>query len=190
MCIMACKPLVITGRHTVSESATSLASRWKSCVCGWFPVPVWSGLRAIPGVQRLWEGELLLTGQHRDDQAETLLFRLLRGAGVRGLAAMPDVRSMGRGSLVRPLLEVSRAELEDYARANGLAWVEDPSNQQLEYSRNFLRRQVLLCYSSAGLGRRPTWRVPPRLWPRRSTCSTSLRSRISPRRRLAAIADG
>lgn len=89
------------------------------------------------------EGELLLTGQHRDDQAETLLFRLLRGAGVRGLVAMPDARSMGRGSLVRPLLEVSRAELEDYARANGLAWVEDPSNQQLEYSRNFLRRQVL-----------------------------------------------
>lgn len=50
---------------------------------------------------------------------------------------------MGRGSLVRPLLEVSRADLEDYARANGLAWVEDPSNQQLEYSRNFLRREVL-----------------------------------------------
>jgi len=93
--------------------------------------------------ERLGEGDLLLTAQHRDDQAETLLFRLLRGAGVRGLAAMPDVRSMGRGSLVRPLLEVSRAELEDYARANGLAWVEDPSNQQLEYSRNFLRRQVL-----------------------------------------------
>lgn len=91
----------------------------------------------------LGEGELLLTGQHRDDQAETVLFRLLRGAGVRGLAAMPAVRSLGRGSLVRPLLEVSRADLEAYARANGLAWVEDPSNQQLEYSRNFLRRQVL-----------------------------------------------
>ena len=93
--------------------------------------------------ERLGSGEVLLGAQHRDDQAETLLLRLLRGAGVRGLAAMPDVRSMGRGSLVRPLLEVSRAELEDYARANGLAWVEDPSNQQLEYSRNFLRRQVL-----------------------------------------------
>ena len=92
---------------------------------------------------RLGEDDLLLTGQHRDDQAETLLFRLLRGAGVRGLAAMPGVRSMGRGSLVRPLLDVSWAELEDYARANGLSWVEDPSNQRLEYSRNFLRRQVL-----------------------------------------------
>lgn len=92
---------------------------------------------------RLGEDELLLTGQHRDDQAETLLFRLLRGAGVRGLAAMPVARALASGQLVRPLLDVSRAELEDYARANGLAWVEDPSNKQLEYSRNFLRRQVL-----------------------------------------------
>jgi len=92
---------------------------------------------------RLGEDELLLTGQHRDDQAETLLFRLLRGAGVRGLAAMPVARALASGQLVRPLLDVSRAELEGYARANGLAWVEDPSNKQLEYSRNFLRRQVL-----------------------------------------------
>ena len=92
---------------------------------------------------RLGEDDLLLTGQHRDDQAETLLFRLLRGAGVRGLAAMPVARALASGQLVRPLLDVSRAELEDYARANGLAWVEDPSNKQLEYSRNFLRRQVL-----------------------------------------------
>ncbi|RRV68991.1 tRNA lysidine(34) synthetase TilS [Stutzerimonas stutzeri] len=92
---------------------------------------------------RLGEDELLLTGQHRDDQAETLLFRLLRGAGVRGLVAMPVARALASGQLVRPLLDVSRAELEDYARANGLTWVEDPSNKQLEYSRNFLRRQVL-----------------------------------------------
>ncbi|RRW15935.1 tRNA lysidine(34) synthetase TilS [Stutzerimonas stutzeri] len=92
---------------------------------------------------RLGEDELLLTGQHRDDQAETLLFRLLRGAGVRGLAAMPVARALASGQLVRPLLDVSRAELEGYARANGLAWVEDPSNKQPEYSRNFLRRQVL-----------------------------------------------
>ncbi|WOC81038.1 tRNA lysidine(34) synthetase TilS [Stutzerimonas frequens] len=92
---------------------------------------------------RLGEDELLLTGQHRDDQAETLLFRLLRGAGVRGLAAMPVARALASGQLVRPLLDVSRAELEGYVRANGLAWVEDPSNKQLEYSRNFLRRQVL-----------------------------------------------
>ncbi|MBT9532242.1 MAG: tRNA lysidine(34) synthetase TilS, partial [Pseudomonas sp.] len=56
-------------------------------------------------------GELLLTAQHRDDQAETLLFRLLRGAGVRGLAGMPASRALGRGHLLRPLLTASRAEL-------------------------------------------------------------------------------
>ncbi|MDP3846579.1 MAG: tRNA lysidine(34) synthetase TilS [Pseudomonas sp.] len=87
--------------------------------------------------------EVLLTAQHCDDQAETLLFRLLRGAGARGLAAMPASRPLGAGHLVRPLLAVSRAELEGYARSNGLGWVEDPSNCDERFSRNFLRRQVL-----------------------------------------------
>jgi tRNA(Ile)-lysidine synthase len=94
-------------------------------------------------VELLGADAVLLTAQHRDDQAETLLFRLLRGAGARGLAAMPASRPLGRGQLVRPLLDVSRAELEDYARANGLDWVEDPSNCDERFSRNFLRRQVL-----------------------------------------------
>ncbi len=94
-------------------------------------------------VAMLGTDELLLTAQHRDDQAETLLFRLLRGAGARGLAAMPASRALGAGQLVRPLLDVSRAELDAYARANGLDWVEDPSNQDERFSRNFLRRQVL-----------------------------------------------
>jgi tRNA(Ile)-lysidine synthase len=87
--------------------------------------------------------EVMLTAQHRDDQAETLLFRLLRGAGARGLAAMPASRSLGVGQLVRPLLDVSRAELEAYARANRLDWVEDPSNRDEHFSRNYLRQQVL-----------------------------------------------
>lgn len=86
--------------------------------------------------------ELLLTAQHRDDQAETLLFRLLRGAGVRGLSAMPSQRPLGRGHLLRPLLDVTRAELEAYAKVHQLSWIEDPSNQDLHYSRNFLRHQV------------------------------------------------
>lgn len=93
--------------------------------------------------EMLGEGELLLTAQHRDDQAETLLFRLLRGAGVRGLAAMPAMRPLGRGRLLRPLLEVSRSELEHYAVAQGLQWVEDPSNCNQQFSRNFLRHRVL-----------------------------------------------
>jgi len=92
---------------------------------------------------RLEDGEVLLTAQHCDDQAETLLFRLLRGAGVRGLAAMPARRRLGRGWLVRPLLDVSRGELEAHARRLGLTWVEDPSNDSLEFSRNYLRHQVM-----------------------------------------------
>ena len=87
-------------------------------------------------------GEVLLTGQHRDDQAETLLFRLLRGAGVRGLAAMPMHRPLANGHLVRPLLDVSRAELEAYAREHQLTWIEDPSNADPRFSRNYLRHRV------------------------------------------------
>ncbi|UUY06525.1 tRNA lysidine(34) synthetase TilS [Pseudomonas sp. J452] len=91
----------------------------------------------------LGAGELLLTGQHRDDQAETLLFRLLRGAGVRGLAAMPAQRALGQGVLLRPLLAVSRSELEAYAQQHELRWVEDPSNADTRFARNFLRAEVL-----------------------------------------------
>lgn len=86
--------------------------------------------------------ELLLTAQHRDDQAETLLFRLLRGAGVRGLSGMPRQRALGTGHLLRPLLDVSRAELEAYATEHQLSWIEDPSNQDRQFSRNYLRHQV------------------------------------------------
>ena len=86
--------------------------------------------------------EVLLTGQHRDDQAETLLFRLLRGAGVSGLAGMPHQRTLGEGHLCRPFLDVSRVELEAYARANALTWVEDPSNTQTDFSRNYLRHEI------------------------------------------------
>ena len=93
-------------------------------------------------------GEVLLTGQHRDDQAETLLFRLLRGAGVQGLAAMPFSRALGAGHLLRPLLQCSRAELQAYATAHRLSWVEDPSNTDERFSRNYLRRQVLPALTS------------------------------------------
>ncbi|MEW6460443.1 MAG: tRNA lysidine(34) synthetase TilS [Pseudomonadota bacterium] len=86
---------------------------------------------------------VLFSAQHRDDQAETLLFRLLRGAGVRGLAAMPGQRPLGRGTLLRPLLDCSRAELQGYAEAHGLSWIEDPSNADTRFSRNFLRQRVM-----------------------------------------------
>ena len=87
--------------------------------------------------------EVLLTAQHRDDQAETLLFRLLRGSGLKGLAGMPRQRALGVGTLLRPLLDVSRAELEAYARQHQLVWVEDPSNQDVQYTRNYLRHQLI-----------------------------------------------
>lgn len=91
----------------------------------------------------LQPGEILLTGQHRDDQAETLLLRLLRGAGLRGLAAMPLHRPLGAGLLVRPLLDVPRAELFALARTQGLEWVEDPSNTDVRFNRNYVRHQVM-----------------------------------------------
>jgi tRNA(Ile)-lysidine synthase len=87
-------------------------------------------------------GAVLFTGQHRDDQAETLLFRLLRGAGLRGLSAMPQTRALGLGSLVRPLLKTSRQQLQAYADAHGLSWVEDPSNADSAFARNYLRGEV------------------------------------------------
>lgn len=88
-------------------------------------------------------GEVLLSAQHRDDQAETLLFRLLRGAGVQGLSAMSASRALGAGQLLRPLLQCSRAELQAYAEAHHLSWVEDPSNADERFSRNYLRQQIL-----------------------------------------------
>jgi tRNA(Ile)-lysidine synthase len=85
----------------------------------------------------------LLAAHHRDDQGETLLLQLLRGAGPHGLAAMPAVSRLGQGWLLRPLLDVDRAELLDYARARGLRWIEDPSNTNLGFDRNFLRHRIL-----------------------------------------------
>jgi tRNA(Ile)-lysidine synthase len=88
-------------------------------------------------------GDCLLTAQHRDDQAETLLLQLLRGSGVKGLAAMPRSACFGGGRLLRPLLDCSHQALVDYAVANRLNWVDDPSNGDVSLDRNFLRRETL-----------------------------------------------
>jgi tRNA(Ile)-lysidine synthase len=87
--------------------------------------------------------DYLLTAHHANDQAETLLLRLMRGTGPRGLAAMAQVRALGAGLLARPLLHFTRAELEDYAVAHQLRWVDDESNLDDDYDRNFLRNQVM-----------------------------------------------
>ena len=91
----------------------------------------------------LAEGEVLLTAHHQDDQLETVLLQLLRGAGVAGLAAMPALAPLANGVLVRPLLSLPRAALADWVRTQGLTWVEDDSNAQLRPDRNYLRAQVL-----------------------------------------------
>ncbi|MDS4028479.1 MAG: tRNA lysidine(34) synthetase TilS [Candidatus Contendobacter sp.] len=85
----------------------------------------------------------LLTAHHRDDQAETLLLQLLRGAGPHGLAAMPLAARLGRGWLLRPLLAVDRADLLAYAQAHQLRWIEDASNTDPGFDRNYLRHRVL-----------------------------------------------
>lgn len=91
----------------------------------------------------LQPGEVLMMGHHQDDQIETLLLRLLRGSGQRGLAGMPFTRSVGKGVLCRPLLDLSRGDIEQLAQSLGLHWIEDPSNRSEQYDRNFLRHRLL-----------------------------------------------
>lgn len=91
----------------------------------------------------LQPGEVLLTAHHLEDQLETVLLQLLRGAGLPGLAAMPAVAPLGVGVLVRPLLGVARAQLRALVQARGLRGLEDPSNADESFDRNYLRRQVL-----------------------------------------------
>lgn len=87
--------------------------------------------------------DAMLFAQHREDQMETVLLQLFRGAGVRGLAAMPLVTPFGSGSLIRPLLPIPKSAIQEYARVHHLNWVEDPSNQSSDFDRNFLRNQVV-----------------------------------------------
>ena len=105
--------------------------------------------RALGEMCALHGAALLLTAHHLDDQAETVLLQLLRGSGPAGLSGMDAANRapglLGEPSLVmaRPLLSLSRAQLEDYARAEGLAWVEDESNDDPRYARNALRHGVM-----------------------------------------------
>lgn len=88
--------------------------------------------------------DFIVLAHHRDDQVETMLLQLLRGAGVRGAAAMAACQPRaGLPTLLRPLLETTRAELHAYALQHGLRWVEDESNADSRYARNFLRHRVL-----------------------------------------------
>ena len=88
-------------------------------------------------------GETIALAHHADDQAETILLKLLRGAGPEGLGGMRAVRPFGKGFLWRPLLDLPRATLAEYARANKLTWIDDPSNADTGLRRNFLRHEIL-----------------------------------------------
>lgn len=92
---------------------------------------------------RVQPGDVVLSAHHEDDQAETLLINLLRGSGPAGLAGIGSMQRLGPGRLCRPLLDVPRQALLEYARHQGLDWVEDPSNGDPGFDRNFLRREVL-----------------------------------------------
>jgi tRNA(Ile)-lysidine synthase len=89
----------------------------------------------------------LLLAHHQNDQAETVLLQLLRGSGVAGLAGMSGARELKHGStaitLWRPLIAQNKAELEAYAKTNKLKWVEDPSNQNAQYRRNAIRKDII-----------------------------------------------
>jgi tRNA(Ile)-lysidine synthase len=91
----------------------------------------------------LQDGECLVTAHHQDDQAETVLLRLLRGSGAGGLASMRSARPFANGQHWRPLLATPRQALLDYAHRHALAWIDDPSNASDVHDRNFLRHRVM-----------------------------------------------
>lgn len=97
--------------------------------------------RAIAGLLR--PGEMLLTAQHRDDQAETFLLQALRGAGIDGLAGMPRCRPWHAGWQARPLLDFPRVALRAWAEEQGIEWIDDPSNRDRRFDRNHLRHAVM-----------------------------------------------
>jgi len=135
-----------------ADHCLALCQQWQ-LPCGILRVSVDGSQNGIEAAARtaryqalsaaLQPGEVLLTAQHLDDQCETFLLALKRGSGPAGLAAMPLSRSLGANTLLRPLLNQSRQALEAYASTHQLVWIEDESNQDLRYDRNFLRQRLL-----------------------------------------------
>jgi tRNA(Ile)-lysidine synthase len=86
-----------------------------------------------------FSAERIATAHHADDAVETILFNLIRGSGLQGLSGMNDLN----GKIWRPLLGISKKQIEAYAKRNKLKWVADPTNTDLNYSRNFIRRKII-----------------------------------------------
>ncbi|CAC9603568.1 tRNA(Ile)-lysidine synthetase (EC 6.3.4.19) [uncultured Gammaproteobacteria bacterium] len=91
----------------------------------------------------LTENEVLCTAHHQNDQAETLLLQLFRGSGVAGLASMPRIKPFGKGVHYRPLLNIEKTTILKYAKNHHLSWIEDDSNTNTRFQRNFLRLNIL-----------------------------------------------
>lgn len=87
--------------------------------------------------------DTLLLAHHLDDQIETILYRLFRGSGLKGMGGMPIERSIGQSSLIRPVLSVSRQDLKTYAESENLTWIDDESNLDLEIDRNYIRHEIV-----------------------------------------------
>lgn len=94
--------------------------------------------RARHAVFRSKDCDRILLAHHQDDQAETILFNLLRGSGLAGAEGMREYN----GRLLRPWLDISRVEIERYAKDKGLTWVQDESNADERFSRNYLRARI------------------------------------------------
>ncbi|MFT8211939.1 MAG: tRNA lysidine(34) synthetase TilS [Symbiopectobacterium sp.] len=161
--LMQQRPELAVRAVYVHHGLSAQADRWaQHCVhtcqqwgipCSVLPVRVDARERGVEAAARdvryqalrthLLPEEVLLTAQHLDDQSETFLLALKRGSGPAGLSAMGATGQLGQNLLKRPLLGVSRAQLEDYAHHYRLTWVEDESNRDDRYDRNFLRLQVL-----------------------------------------------
>ncbi|RMF20142.1 MAG: tRNA lysidine(34) synthetase TilS [Gammaproteobacteria bacterium] len=113
-------------------------------------VPTGQGLEAAAREARyaafeatMRRGDVLMMAHHADDQLETLLLRLCKGGQPEELAGIPGERPLGQGRLVRPFLEIEREALRQYAQIQGLSWVEDDSNQDTRFDRNFLRHAIV-----------------------------------------------
>ncbi|MGK2946653.1 MAG: tRNA lysidine(34) synthetase TilS [Candidatus Malihini olakiniferum] len=161
--LMQQRPDLIVRAAYVHHGLNAHASSWaKHCVhtcqqwgilCSVLPVRIDAREHGIQGAARnaryqalrihLLSKEVLLTAQHLNDQSETFLLALKRGSGPAGLSSMGTTGSLGCHQLKRTLLGFPRTQLEDYARYYQLTWVEDESNRDVRYDRNFLRLQVL-----------------------------------------------
>jgi len=88
------------------------------------------------------EGDLICTAHHKDDQLETIFFRLIRGTGIEGLKGIPAWREDSNLTFFRPFLNFTKKELLEYAILNKIDWIEDESNLDIKISRNFIRNSV------------------------------------------------